>query len=80
MLLLMQVVSNRLPVTLHPDRPPPNDVEACLGQRPLRFLSCLKHSLVRMIHILIERAPLVRSSGGLASALRSCVEGYEEFR
>lgn len=40
------VVSNRLPVTLHPDRPPPNDVEA--------------------------------SSGGLASALRSCVEGYEE--
>lgn len=40
------VVSNRLPVTLHPDRPPPNDVE--------------------------------QSSGGLASALRCCVECYEE--
>ncbi|CAE7032040.1 TPS1 [Symbiodinium natans] len=40
------VVSNRLPVTLHPDRQPPNDVEL--------------------------------SSGGLASALRSCIASYEE--
>ena len=29
-LLPREVVSNRLPVTLHPDRPPPNDVEQLL--------------------------------------------------
>ena len=58
-LAVPQVVSNRLPVTLYPDRAPPNDVE--------QHLRCL---------VAFPRLP--RSSGGLASALRSCVEGYEE--
>lgn len=37
-LLPREVVSNRLPVTLHPDRPPPNDVEQLLLCKHAAFL------------------------------------------
>jgi hypothetical protein len=35
-----KVVSNRLPVTLHPDRPPPNDVEQWLSRKILCCILC----------------------------------------